>query len=901
MHTLARTLTLLLALLGSAVVDAAILRAGSTCTYATPQLAFAAANNNDTVRVRSGNYPGPFVIAKAIRVEGGYDDCTTTARAGRSDFHGSAPAQSIESLLRIPALAGPVVLDRITLRDNIRSTGDGGGLHLTSATLALKDVEIRNNRAVAGNGGGIYLDNATVELVEDSSALIERNRANAGGAIAANGSQARILFDLGAVGTAAVLRNNQVNTNSGTGVGSAIYLYNGGDAALIDTLIEVDNNEPFGAGSAIAIADSASVSGLTLRNSNLLSHAAVTSSKYSAIVAAPAGNAVIIISDSLIDGWRTGLILRDGSARLDRVTFSNQYTSGAGGAIRLLGSATLEGHSLQFIDNVANEGGAIAVYESASWSLFGAPGLPTRFVGNQAVDGAGFGGAIYHNSTGSGSVNDSPTEWGLVEFLNNSAATLSGLGQGRGGAIYVDSVPAAQLNLRSPLIFSGNHASLDGGAINLNRAHLSLDARVNEQIEFSDNGADHDGGAIYRASGNQLLINRGAGNHGSVLFSGNTAVNGRGGAIAAIGAGELRIQAPAQFSNPGLQSTADYGGHLYAAASGGQSSIVDLQGWDGVGRGISIAGGYAEFEGGGAYLTGVSGTLDWVQFGTPTQSNRVFTSGGANLVAIGTNTQITLRNSSLRYGRQATSGGNGHGLLVRSGANVLMESIFGIAGTTPTPGQAWPCQAATLAHERHCSEIADNGDINTLGGGLYVEGSAQLTLRGVSVDGNVGNPGALHIASGGNVIARNVRISQNGSGIKLDAGAQMDAEHLTLAGNTGTALELANSAGTSMVLARSIVWSNSSGIVKGAQATLNFDCNISQTAPFGLNANPVLVDTPRGLYRLGAGSAAIDLCLVSGQTSDLDGHARPAGNSFDAGAFESDGSLPDAMFANGFE
>ena len=901
MHTLACTLTLLLALLGSAVVDAAILRAGSTCTYATPQLAFAAANNNDTVRVRSGNYPGPFVITKAIRVEGGYDDCSSSARSGRSDFHGNAPAQTAESLLRIPALAGQVVLDRITLRDNIKSTGDGGGLHLTSTSVALKDVEIRDNRAYAGNGGGIYLDNATVELVEDSSALIERNRANAGGGIAANGNTARILFDLGAVGAAAVLRNNRVNTNSGTGVGSAIYLFNGGDAVLIDTLIEVDNNEPFGAGSAIAVADSASISGLTLRGSNLLSHAAVTSTRYSAIVAAPAGNAAIIISDSLIDGWRTGLILRDGSARLDRAIFSNQVGGSSGGGIRLLGTAQLEGHSLQFINNGANQGGAMAVFENASWTLFGAPGLPTRFVGNGAVDAAGLGGAIYHNSTGSGSINDSPTDWGLVEFLDNSAATGSGTSQSHGGAIYVDSAPAAQLILRSPLVFSGNQAALDGGAIHLNRGHLRLDARVGEQIEFNGNTVGRDGGAIYRATGNQLLINQSSGSHGNVLFGDNSATSGHGGAIAAIGAGELRIQAPAQFTHSGPNSTADYGGHLYAAASAGQQSVVELQGWDGIGRGIRIAGGYSEFEGGGAYLSGVSGTLDWVQFGTPTQPNRVFTSGGANLVAIGANTQITLRNSSLRYGMQSTSGGNGHGLLVSSGASVLMESIFGVAGTPPAPGQAWPCQAATLAHERHCSEIADNGDINTLGGGVYVESSAQLTLRGVSIDGNLGNPGALQIESGGNVTARNVRISQNSGGIKLDAGAQMDAEHLTLTGNTGIALELANNAATSMTLARSIVWANSSGIVKGAQATLNFDCNISQSAPFGLNANPVLVDTPRGLYRLGAGSAAIDLCLVSGQSSDLDGHARPAGNSYDAGAFESDGSLPDLMFADGFE
>ncbi|MCB1613592.1 MAG: hypothetical protein KDI60_17840, partial [Xanthomonadales bacterium] len=188
----------------------------------------------------------------------------------------------------------------------------------------------------------------------------------------------------------------------------------------------------------------------------------------------------IIISDSLIDGWRTGLILRDGSARLDRAIFSNQVGGSSGGGIRLLGTAQLEGHSLQFINNGANQGGAMAVFENASWTLFGAPGLPTRFVGNGAVDAAGLGGAIYHNSTGSGSINDSPTDWGLVEFLDNSAATGSGTSQSHGGAIYVDSAPAAQLILRSPLVFSGNQAALDGGAIHLNRGHLRLDARVGE-------------------------------------------------------------------------------------------------------------------------------------------------------------------------------------------------------------------------------------------------------------------------------------------------------------------------------------------------------------------------------------------------------------------------------------
>jgi hypothetical protein len=892
------TLTLVVLLFGWTSAAAAILSVGSGCTYATPQLAFAAANNGDTLRIRSGNYAGPFVITKAIRVEGGYNDCVTTARAGRSDFYGSAPTQSSESLLRIPALSGQVVLDRITLRDNYKTSGDGGGIHLTSVSLLLNAVEILDNRALDGNGGGIYLDNANVELVEDASLLIARNRANAGGGIAANGNQARIRFDLGAVGGAATFRNNQVNANTGTALGSAIYLYNGGDATLIDTLIEVESGQPYGARSAVEIADSPSLSGLTVRNSDFLFHEAT---RYTAITAL-GSNAHIEINGSLIEGWSSGLVLRDGSALLDQVNFHANGVNGYGAGIRLLGDAVLEGHSLEFNDNSALDGGAMAVFENASWSLFGAPGLPTRFSGNLALRVGGLGGAIYHNSTGSGSINDSPAERGLVEFRDNQALPLSGPAtSGEGGAIYVDADSAPQLSLNSPMIFESNISGSDGGAINVNRGQLSLDARVGEQISFVNNRSYSDGGAIRKGNSSLVLINRNAGDHGTVLFSGNVA-DAKGGSIASFGAGELRIQAPVQFVNASQVATADYGGQIYAFASAVEQSTVELQGWDGSGRGIVIAGGYAEFEGGGAYLNGVDATLDWVQFGLPTQPNRVFVSGGANLVATGSGTDVTLRNSSLRYGRQATSGGNGHGLLVRSGAQALMESVYGVSGTPPTPGEAWPCEAATLGHDNHCSEIADNGDTNTLAGGVYVETNAQLSLSGVSIDRNQGTPGGVMIENGGSIIAQNVRISRNSGGIALLAGAQMLAEHLTVAGNTGTAIELADASTTSMDLSRSIVWGNTGGIVKGAQASLTADCNISQTAAYGLNADPQFVDSVRGLYRIGGGSSALDHCPGSSSMIDLDGDARPQGMNYDAGAFEGLAvTNPDLIFADGFE
>ena len=71
MHLTIRSFTLALLLLLSATSEAAILRVGAGCAYATPQLAFAAVNHGDTVRIRSGNYlgvdniAGPFIIHHA--------------------------------------------------------------------------------------------------------------------------------------------------------------------------------------------------------------------------------------------------------------------------------------------------------------------------------------------------------------------------------------------------------------------------------------------------------------------------------------------------------------------------------------------------------------------------------------------------------------------------------------------------------------------------------------------------------------------------------------------------------------------------------------------------------------------------------------------------------------------
>ena len=535
----------------------------------------------------------------------------------------------------------------------------------------------------------------------------------------------------------------------------------------------------------------------------------------------------------------------------------------------------------------------MAVIDTASWSISGAPGFPSRFVGNKVPITEGMGGAIYHGSSGSGRINDYPLEWGMVEFRDNWAwSQFAGESARRGGAIAIDDDEAA-LDLRSPLAF--NHNSADsGGAIYVNRGELNLDARPGEQITLVNNWAyqgnvnpatNGNGGAIYRHADATVRINGTAGKHGEVLFSDNHA-GGLGGSIFSTGPGYLLIQAPVRFDESNGTTKADYGGHIYARAYNGQQALIEMQGWDGSGRGIVIAGGSASMGGGGMYLEGVTAILDWVQFGLADQPNQTYSGDGANLLAYGFQSDVTLRNSSLAYGKQGQRAGRGHGLMVASSAQVLMESVYGLINTPPAPGEAWPCLASTLAADRHCSEIINNGWPYGPGGGVFVDTGAQLSLRGVTIDGNQGSPGGLVIENGGSVDARNVRISGNLGGIGLLDGAQMVAQHLTVAGNSATAIELANTASTVIDLSNSVVWGNSGNIIAGSKTSLTINCNISQTAALGQFADPGFVHSARGQYRLGTGSPALDKCENSLALVDLDGNSRPQGFEYDIFTFE---------------
>lgn len=886
-------------LLLPALSPAAVLRVGAGCSYATPQLAFAAAAHGDTVRIRSGNYLGvdniygPFIINHGIRVEGGYDDCSTSARSGRSDLHGNSGTQSATSLVTVnPLLASQkVVFDRITLRDNYKTSGNGAGLYVVGARVELNDVEIRFNRALDGYGGGVFLSNATLALEIDGTAQIISNRASGGGGgIAADGSAARILFDFGAEGAAAAFTDNSATAPNSRG--SAVYLTSGADAAFVDTAFSLTNAAPyFEPRSAVEADGFGAVSALSLVNCDVVD--ASVGNAYMGIFAI--GGGTVSLRDTVVQGWRTGMGVNGGVATIEGGRFEANHaaiiTSSYGGAIRMHNGADLNVRGTAFINNTATYGGAVAVLDSSTWSISGTAASPTRFESNGATDG----GALYVESTGLGSINADPVFHGDVEFVGNQSQY--------GGAIYFHPTASDNTVLHSPLLFSTNVATHSGGAISMSGNSLAIDARPGEEIVFDGNHARAgDGGAIHRQDQGSLQINFGTGSHGAIRFLNNHAGEGRGGSIASLGNGSLRLQAPMTFRRGDSSSTADHGGQIAVSASMPNVGELVMQGWDGSGRGIVVAGGRAEYQGGGIYLAGggVDATIDWVQVGLPGEPNRFFLGPGAN-IAVMNFANLVLRNSAISDADNSPGlPGKGSAIFADLGTTVLMESIFGSAGTPPAPGQAWPCDAATLAHDRHCSEIHDNTSSASAGGAVYADTGSQLSLRGVSIERNAGNPGAVFVATGAAVTASDVRIIGHANAIKVEGGGEFTGNHLTLADNTGAALTVLDGDGTNAALLRSIVWNNLAGIVLNGSATLNSGCNISQAGIHGTNANPMFVVGNRGSHRLGVGSPALDQCADPPGLFDLDGAPRQQGAGSDIGAYEGS-AQQESLFGNGFE
>lgn len=221
-----------------------------------------------------------------------------------------------------------------------------------------------------------------------------------------------------------------------------------------------------------------------------------------------------IIGNSSARGGGAIYNTNSGKVVLSNTQFVDNTSTGNGGSIYNTNGANLEISSSEFsLDkvNFMNTSGG-AIYNDTGANLLINKGTVFKNLTVNISGGETGGGAI---SNGGNTTIDGTN--GAVQFTNNSS-------YGNGGAI--TNKTGATLNILKA-IFTGNGASVNGGAIN-NFANLDI-----KQAIFDNNFANKVGGAINNEGGLAVKL-------GNILFKSNSAVF-QGGAIN-NSVGDLAVQ-----------------------------------------------------------------------------------------------------------------------------------------------------------------------------------------------------------------------------------------------------------------------------------------------------------------------------------------------------------------------
>lgn len=460
-------------------------------------------------------------------------------------------------------------------------------------------------------------------------------------------------------------------------------------------------------------------------------------------------------------GVAGGAVAAAGSAlTLDRTSFvGNSATGGSGGAVYASegSSVSFVGGGTTFADNgAASHGGALHVTGGSEVSWTG----EVRFVNNSC---GGFGGALAVESS-------TVVATGNAVFASNSAAGDGGFGGainafsgssviwsgettqfqdnsagGGGGAVAV--AWFSEMSWSGPVQFSGNNASVNGGALLAGSSTVSWDGKA----EFVGNTAAY-GGAINANTGSNLswsgesfFSSNVVSVHGGAIyleassaswtgdtdFFNNTAER-YGGAMAVDDSTVVVSTANTTFvSNGALASDSGFGGAVNAFTS---SRVI-------------LSGEITEFQdnragnGGGAMAVAYSSE---VSCGGPCRfSGNTARAGGAMTVGFST---VSWSAGVALVGNTAESGG---ALFIYNGSNVTWtgvtefssnEALFdGGAIATPLSGVSFSPLDSTLT-VRGATSFANNtsgangGALALLGGCAADLGSADVVFSGNSAD-----------------------------------------------------------------------------------------------------------------------------------------------------------------------
>ncbi len=462
-------------------------------------------------------------------------------------------------------LTAATVLDGFTIKGgNADGTGtvtidtdydflgnSGGGIYARSSSATLNNLVIKHNHALL-NGAGIYINTGrkiespkSGEDITISSSLVEHNlgsvvgtsfTGSAGGGIAVAGTSGYVYkasfsnltfngnWGGGLAGALRVFSNlnaevsNCTFTKNKSRHGGAVYVQSNSSTPL--KIIGSTFNENYGAnGGAI---EGNNGTNLDILNTNFSGNTGTSGGGIYILGTTGSSLSRLTVSGGTFTGNKatTGGAIRASQAveiEVDGAGFTENITTGTGGAVDLLGTAdhiinTTIANAI-FSRNEATEGGAVRISTSSNLTL-----KNTDFIENKGSAG---GGAVFMTGTAANPSTANitgglfrgntanPTSGtiygGAVYKLANSTLGIMGakfienVGRSSGGAVYIAGKTATVDNC----LFYKNSSPGTGGSITL----ASSTATTITGCTFYDNQATGIGGAVRVAGGTIKIYN----------------------------------------------------------------------------------------------------------------------------------------------------------------------------------------------------------------------------------------------------------------------------------------------------------------------------------------------------------------------------------------------------------
>ena len=643
-------------------------------------------------------------------------------------------AGSVQFINNSANQGGAIDADDVTIANNAQVVFQGNhantfggaidsGQHVTVAG----SVQFINNSA---NQGGSIDSDVIVTIADNAQVIFQGNRAKASGGAISSIQHVTIAGSVQFI-------NNSANLGSGGAIASDVNVTIADNAQVV-----FQGNHAKTLGGAIFSLQHVTISGSVQFINNSGNQGGSIDS-----------DAIVTIADNA------------------QVVFQGNRAKASGGAISSLQHVTIAG-SVQFINNSANQGGAIDADDVTI-----ANNAQVVFQGNHANT---FGGAIDSGQH--------VTVAGSVQFINNSA--------NQGGSI--DSNVNVSIANNAQVVFQGNHAKASGGAI-FSLQHVTISGSV----QFINNSANQ-GGAIDSDVNVTIIIS----NNAQVVFQGNRA-KVSGGAIFSLQ--HVSVTGSAQFIN----NNADQGGAIASDVNVTVANNVQvvfqgnhantLGGAISSGQHVSVAGSVqfvnnsANNGSGGAIVCYGNVTIannSQVDF----QSNRAKTFGGAIFLL----QHVTIAGSVKFINNSANHGGAINGVLdvtFADNAQVVFQGnrakAFGgaiassqhatIAGSVlfvnniANQGGAINAGVLDVTFADNAQVVFQDNHAKIFGGAIATNqhvamaGSVQFINNSASQGGAIGSNGTVTIADTAQVFLQ-------GNHAKVNGGAIVSYHHVTVAG-----------------------------------------------------------------------------------------------------------------------